>query len=64
MHLRVKPKEPNNLAETWEDQAIRQAFRLWKRGVKPPSGVWQRISQQVRWMEAERESQSATSKQS
>jgi hypothetical protein len=68
--MRIKAVQPftqeqaNQLVETWEDHAIRQAFLNWKREIKPPSRVWETIRRQVCQMETERESQPATSKQS
>jgi hypothetical protein len=68
--MRIKAPQPFNqeqppkLVETWEDQAIRQAFLNWKREIKPPSWVWEAIRRQVDQMEPGRESQPATSKRS
>jgi hypothetical protein len=50
-------EQPTQLVETWEDQAIRQAFLDWKREIKPPSWVWEAIRRQVRQMEPAQESQ-------
>jgi hypothetical protein len=64
MKQRFKPQERSTLAETWEDQALRQAFYRWKREVKPPPGAWESILKEVRQVKPSAGSQTATSKQS
>jgi hypothetical protein len=57
VHHQPKPNGQVCLAETGEDQAIRRAFQLWKRKIKPPQGAWEAIAQRVSQLESAKKTQ-------